>query len=268
MYGYDTAGSLAEETTEPRRKAPRAILQALSAAAVAGALLLFFALLAAPSLDAPPLAQDDGGLPYLVKEVLGPQLGNLFLWDVVFAITVCALVVHTGAVRLIFAMARDNDLPFSTALARVSAASQTPALPALVAGILAVAILVANVDFPNVIRVVTAVAILWANLAYLLVVSPLLLRRLHGWPVYGERGVVGIFALGRWGLPVNLMAVASCLLTVVNVGWPRPEVYGSAWYHRYGAVLYTAALMSIGGAYYALVQRHKKGVLDEHRAEF
>src|SRR4029077_8807232 len=32
MYGFDTAGSLAEETREPRRRAPWAILQALSAA--------------------------------------------------------------------------------------------------------------------------------------------------------------------------------------------------------------------------------------------
>ena len=47
MYGYDTAGTLAEETAEPRRRAPRAILQALTAAAVGGGLLLVFALLSA-----------------------------------------------------------------------------------------------------------------------------------------------------------------------------------------------------------------------------
>ena len=38
LYGFDTAGSLAEETDEPRRRAPWAILQALAAAALAGAL--------------------------------------------------------------------------------------------------------------------------------------------------------------------------------------------------------------------------------------
>ena len=31
MYGFDTAGTLAEETNEPRRKAPPAIIRALIA---------------------------------------------------------------------------------------------------------------------------------------------------------------------------------------------------------------------------------------------
>jgi urea carboxylase system permease len=267
MYGFDTAGSLAEETTEPRRKAPRAILQALAAAAAAGLLVLLFALMAVGDLQSAALGEESGGLPYVVKDVLGEGLGNLFLWDVVFAITVCTLAVHTGIVRLIFAMARDNNLPFGRRLAHVSPSSRTPVVPALVGGVLAVGILAANVNFPNVIDVVTAVAILWANLAYLFVIASLLLQRLRGWPAVGGSGARGVFALGRWGLSVNLLAAAWCVFTVVNVGWPRVEVYGEAWHQRYGAVLYTAGLLAIGAAYYALVQRHKTGVLVEHRAQ-
>ena len=69
MYGFDTAGSLAEETNDPRRRAPKAILMALGAAGVAGMLLLLFALMAAPNLHNPDVAS--GGLPYIVKSVLG-----------------------------------------------------------------------------------------------------------------------------------------------------------------------------------------------------
>jgi len=47
LYGFDTAGTLAEETHDPRKKAPRAILQALLAAGFAGLLVLLFALMAA-----------------------------------------------------------------------------------------------------------------------------------------------------------------------------------------------------------------------------
>ena len=36
MYGFDTAGSLAEETHDPRRHAPPAIIRALAAAGIAG----------------------------------------------------------------------------------------------------------------------------------------------------------------------------------------------------------------------------------------
>src|SRR5262249_37965011 len=89
MYGFDTAGSLAEETTNPRRTAPRAILQALTAAAVAGGLLMLFGLMAVGDIRAPELGKDTGGLPYIVTSTLSEGLGKVFLCDVIFAITVC-----------------------------------------------------------------------------------------------------------------------------------------------------------------------------------
>jgi urea carboxylase system permease len=256
MYGYDTAGSLAEETTEPRRRAPRAILQALGAAGVFGALILLFSLMALRSPDDPGLSRD--GLPYLVKETLGERLGTFFLCDVVFAITVCALAVHTATVRILFAMARDDNLPFARRLSHVSAATRTPLVPALLTGVGAALILLINIRFDRVIEVVVAVSIVWANLAYLLVTAPLLYRRLHGWPTRGGSRVKGLFALGWWGVPVNVLAVLWGLITAVNMGWPREDVYGTVWYQRYAALLFTAVLFAAGGLYYLFVQQHKE----------
>jgi urea carboxylase system permease len=267
MFGYDTAGALAEETLEPRKKVPRAILMALGAAGLLGALLLLFALMAAPDLGDPLLSVQTGGLPYLVRATLGELLGNLFLYDVIFAITVCTLAVHTGAVRLIFAMARDNNLPFGSALARVSVGSGTPVLAVLAVGAVAALILLVNLNSPNLISAVVAVSVVWANLAYLLVTAPLLVRRLQGWPAKRGGGVPGVFSLGRWGILVNLLAVVWGVALVSNMAWPRPEVYGSEWYEQYAALLFTAVLMGAGGFYYRLVQRHKTGVLAEHRAD-
>jgi urea carboxylase system permease len=248
LYGYDTAGTLAEETANPRRRAPRAILQALAAAGVGGALILLFSLQALP--DPHDANLSDLGLPYLVKEVLGERLGTVFLLDVVFAITVCALAVHTGAVRMVFAMARDGGLPWSGRLAHVSPATQTPVLPVLVVGGLAAGLLLANLRFANVIEVVITLSIVWANLAYLLVVGPLLVRRLRGWPDKDGSGTRGVFRLGRWGLAVNTVGATWAVLTVVNMVWPRPEVYGNEWYKRSAGVYLTAALLGGGIAYY------------------
>jgi urea carboxylase system permease len=265
MYGFDTAGSLAEETVAPRWRAPRAILQALAAAALAGALLMLFTLMAAG--DFGPLADANAGLPYAVKETLGGRLGTLFLCDVIFAITVCALAVHTATVRLMFAMARDNNLPLGAALARVSPSSRTPPVPVVAAGLLAAGILVVNLNVPGFLDLVAPVAVLWANLAYLLVTGPLLYRRLRGRPAHGLTRAPGLFGLGRWGLAVNVLAVAWGCFMVVNMGWPRPDVYGEAWYQQYGAFLITGGLVAVGLLYYALVQRHQTGILDDHQAE-
>ena len=44
MYGFDTAGTLAEETNDPRRNAPPAIIRAIGAAAIIGGLVILFAI--------------------------------------------------------------------------------------------------------------------------------------------------------------------------------------------------------------------------------
>jgi urea carboxylase system permease len=264
MYGFDTAGSLAEETTHPRRTAPRAILQALIAAAAAGGLLMLFALMAVDDAGSEELGKATGGLPFIVTSTLGDRLGKVFLCDVILAITVCTLAVHTGTVRLVFAMSRDNQLPFSRQLSHVAAWARIPVVPAILVGGAATLILVVNVHSYRLIEAVIPVAIAWANLAYLLVTVPLLVRRVRGWP--GSAGH-GLFALGRWGILVNVFAVSWGALTVVNMAWPRAEALDEPWYEQYAALLFTAILGIIGVAYYLLVQRHKKDELAEHRAE-
>ena len=109
MYGFDTAGTLAEETNDPRRNAPPAIIKALATASLIGGLMILFALMAVDDIHDKniPLL----GLPYIVKQALGSTIGNVFLIDSAIAITVCCLAVHTSCIRMMFAMARDDRLP-------------------------------------------------------------------------------------------------------------------------------------------------------------
>ncbi|QEH34141.1 Putrescine importer PuuP [Aquisphaera giovannonii] len=263
LYGFDTAGTLAEETTAPRRRAPRAILRALLAAGVAGGLLIAAGLMAADDPTSSRLSAIDGGLPWLIKEALGPSLGRLFLGAVVFAIAVCALAVHAGTVRLIFAMARDDALPFARSLALVPRGTGTPVVPAVATGAAAAAILVANVNLPRIIETLCSVAIVWANLAYLLVSYPLLAARLRGWP---DSEGPAPFRLGRLGLVVNVLAVAWGAFLVVNMSWPRASIYGDDPAGKYAAALATGALVAIGLVYYMVARRRGFAVLSEHSA--
>ena len=269
MYGFDTAGSLAEETDDPRRRAPRAIIQALAAAGLVGGLLIAFGVMAAPDLAEPGLGQLSGGLPLIIKEVLGPRLGRLFLMEIVFAVTVCALAVHAGSVRLMFAMARDNSLPCSRALARVQADTRTPILPAIVTGALAIVILLVNVNLPYIVEMLCSVSIVWANLAYLLVTLPLLVMRLRGRPddEGDEHASDDLFSLGRLGMPINLVAVIWGIGLIVNVSWPRESIYGTHPWGRHAATLSTLVLVGIGATYSWLSRDRRTGILPEHAAE-
>ena len=257
LYGFDTAGTLAEETHDPRKKAPHAILRALLAAGFAGLLVLLFALMAVPDLNMPDLGTMRGGLPMLVKSVLGETSGSLFLCIVIFSIIVCTLAVQSGAVRLMFAMGRDGLLPRSKSLSEVSSKTQTPVLATLLCGLGAIIVLAMNLQFPKVFELVTSIAILWANLAYWIVVALQLKNRFKS----ARNGVDtdARFNLGKWGFPVNILALIWSTFMVINVSWPRPATYGLEWYHQYSAWIYTGGLICLGVFvyYYKLSKRQR-----------
>jgi urea carboxylase system permease len=265
MYGFDSAGELSEETRSPRRTAPRAILRALITSGFAGALLLLGALMAAPSLTDGELAL--GGLPYVLTGQLGTGVGTALLIDVAIAIIVCTLAIQTAATRLTFSMSRDGVLPWSARLSRVNSRTGTPILPAVVVGAVAVAILLVNVGQAQLFTALTGTSVVVVYSAYLLVTIPLLYRRLKGWPerpagADGDDPGAGQshFSLGRWGIPVNIAAVAYGIFMAVNIAWPRAAVYdpeGGHWYLRWFPELFLIGVAVIGGAAYLVRNRQR-----------
>ncbi|MEY9837503.1 amino acid permease [Streptacidiphilus sp. EB103A] len=257
FYGFDTAGSLAEETKEPRKHAPKAILRAITAAFAAGGLLMLIGMMAVGNIKDPNLGTL--GMPYLVKSTLGTGLGDAFLICSAIAITVCCLAVQTAAIRLVFSMSRDGLLPFSKQLAAVSPKSGVPVIPAIVTGVLTIALLLVNMGNQRVFYILTSVAIILFYIPYLMVTGPMLLGRLRGqWP-RPEHG--SYFNLGRWGLPVNILAVVYGVAMIINLGWPRAAVYGNDhWYYQWGAVVFTAVIAAIGGLVYLRVRKRTTAV--------
>ncbi|MEU5853622.1 APC family permease [Saccharopolyspora shandongensis] len=270
MYGFDTAASLGEESIDPHRNAPKAILRALIASFILGGLIILLGLMATKDFSAPQLAES--GLQFVLNDALGPLVGRLFLLSIFVAITVCVLAVHTAAIRIAFAMARDNALPAGSLLARVSPRFQTPIVPAVVIGVLAVALLVVNVGQPQIFTAVTSLAIILIYISYLLVTVPMLVARLRGkWSVpRDEAKRQGRFSLGKLGLPINVLAVLWGVGMTINLAWPRREVYNAEppyhWYLQYSSVLFVGVAAVGGFAYYWFVQRHKVGVLSDHAA--
>jgi urea carboxylase system permease len=264
MYGFDTASSLGEETHEPRRTAPRAILRAILASFVIGGAILVFAVMAAPDLHDPKIGSGDGGLQYIVEQVMWGPLGKIFLVCIVVAVTVCSLAVHTAAIRLAFAMARDNALPFGEKLARVNAETQTPIVPAVVIGVIAEAILVLNIGQPKIFTVLTSIAVIMIYLAYLMVTGPMLKKRLQGhWPP-ADLAAGGYFTMGRWGTLINSVAVLWGAGMALNLAWPREAVYGTPWYNTWGAFVYIAVILGAGVWWYAARGSRHIGTLASH----
>lgn len=253
MIGFDSAGEMSEETRHPRRVAPRTILSALAAAGVLASLLVLAALLAAPSLTDGRLGTD--GLSYVLTSRLGTGLGRALLCDVALAVAVATLAIQTSATRMLFSMARDRALPFSGTLSRVSPRTGQPPAPALAVGVLSAALLLLSFSSAEAWLAISTTCIVMLYLAYAMVTGPLLLRRLRGeLPPGTDESGNPVFSLGRWGIPVNTLALLYGLAMTVNLAWPRAPVYdpsGGHWYFQWFSPLFVLGTLVLGFAWRA-----------------
>lgn len=251
LVGFDSAGEMSEETRSPSRTAPRTILGAVAVAGVGGGLVLLGGVLAAPSLTDGNLAGQ--GLSYVLTSRLGSGVGRALLLDVAVAVCVATLAIQTAGARMVFSMARDGALPAARRLAAVGPRTGTPKAPAVVVGVLAAAAMALSLVSASVYLALGTTCIVLVYLAYAMVTGPMLLRRLRGAPLGGRTGPdeTGrpLFSLGRWGLPVNLLAVLYGVAMAVNLAWPRASVYdpqGGHWYLQYFTLLFLGGALLLG----------------------
>lgn len=255
MYAFDTASTLAEETENPRRHAPRAVLRSLITVGLLGLVILLLSLMAIRNLGAAGLGTD--GLPYLLQDTMGNTIGKAFLIDVTVAITVCGLAIQAWSARTLFAMGRDGQLPGSRLLGRVSHNSHAPAIPVLVTAAIGALILLINLGNPKAFNAIVALGIIFIYLAYLGVTVAAWRKRRHGWPADGGRQA-GLFTMSpKVGMAVNSVAIAFGAVMTVNLIWPRAEFYGTAWYQQYIAVIFVPAVAVLGAIYYLIWQRQR-----------
>ena len=64
---------------------------------------------------------------FIFEQALGGTFGRVVLWIVTLAMWFCGLSCVTSTSRMIFAFARDNGMPLSPVLAKVSRRYRTPA---------------------------------------------------------------------------------------------------------------------------------------------
>jgi urea carboxylase system permease len=272
MVGFDSAGELSEETHAPRRITPRTIIRALAVSGVGGAVLLISALMAAPSLTDGNLSTV--GLPYVLTSVMGPVAGRILLVDVTIAVCVCTLACQTSGSRMMFSMARQRALPFHQVLGKVDPRTGTPIVTSIVVGLGAALALVVNLGQSAVFTALSSLCIAMLYIAYLGVTGPLLLDRFRqaraktaGNTGTDETGTdetgKPLFSLGRWGIPVNLVAVVYQVIAIVNLAWPRKAVYdltGHTWWLQWSAILFIAITVIVGALVHTALRKNTAAI--------
>jgi len=239
LYGFDAAGGLSEETVNPSREVPRAILYALTGTFLIGGIFLFAALVAIPDMKT---AIDKGVdvLPYILNSHFPSWMTDLFLAVVVVAIFVCGLAVMGTCARLLYSYGRDGQIPASRFFRKVSAGFKTPANAVLFIAAFAIVLLIQQSQLARII----AWATVGMYIPYQMVVFASMRARTKGFP--RERAV---FNLGGWGWAVNILGFAYGVFMIINMAWPRTP--DAPWYDNYLVPLSVAIALALGVIFYA-----------------
>jgi amino acid transporter len=265
IYGFDTASTLAEETNNPRREAPRAVIAAIVGAAIIGFIFLFAVVIAIPG-DMKQFVADTaaGKYPFPLVTIIEANFpswaANLYLLVVVAAIYVCCLAIQTSTIRLAYGMGRDGKLPLAKYWNNVSPSLHTPVGTCIVIGVLAGLPLLAYASAFTI--AIGATGMIY--LSYILGNIAILLARLKGWPKESAP-----FKLGSWGTIVNILALVWGISMEINFLWPRNASVGgqnpplTALFPNIGDALGSipvfeatlAVIVIVGAIYYFIAQR-------------
>jgi amino acid transporter len=74
----------------------------------------------------------------------------------------------------------------------------------------------------------------------------------------------GPFSLGRWAVPVGVLAAAWCVLEYINLAYPRS---GQSWFEAWGVLLMTALAAVLGAVVYRMSSGGIALWAARHRAE-
>ncbi len=248
LYGFDTAGGLAEETVNPTREVPRAMLTAVGITAVISAFWLVAMVLAIPNV-ADTQAQAGNAIAFIFDAHFSHWVTNAFLVSVCVAIFVCCLAIQAATTRLLFAYGRDRMIPAHKFFGYVHPTTKTPMASALFIAAAAIAVILyvnlsAAAPLVEIARV-TAWATVGTYVAYQMVVFGGLMVRSKGWPKDKA-----YFNLGKWGWPVNIIALVYGVFMIINLSWPRTP--GAAWYNNYIVVVSLAVWFAAGVIVYGI----------------
>jgi len=218
--GFDASAHMAEETENPRVRAPWGIVLSVAVAGVTGYLLILALTLAIRDHTSILHMKDAAGndIPAaiaILQVALGARFGNAMAAFASMAMWFCGLSCITSASRALFSLARDNGLPGAALLKRVNPRLGTPgpAIWAIISASMLAMLWTAAVP------VVTSLSTVALYAAYVIPVALGLRAR-------GRWASMAVWSLGKYGASLNAIAVVYAAFIVVILMMPPNQLAG------------------------------------------
>ncbi len=219
--GYDASAHMAEETYLARMNSAWGVFLSVAVSAVVG----YIVLLALTNSIPPDKIAETANAPYAVlfiaQNALAPFFANVIAVIIGVAMWLCGLSSITSMARMWFAFARDEGMPGSGYLKRVSHRWRTPANAIVVTSILAWLITVYSAGFSVIVSMSTTAL-------YLAYAIPVYLNWRNKRKGQGEFTTkeTAPWSLGKWGPVLNVICFLWVVFITILFSIPPNELAG------------------------------------------
>jgi amino acid transporter len=208
LTGFEGAADLAEETKMATRNVPKAVIRALLFAIVVG-----FLMIVGLTINIDSLSETVGAavpVSHILETALGSTGAAIFESVAILALYAGGLANMAAASRLMFSLSRDNMLPASSRLSKVSERTKSPSASLIVVTVLSLAlVLVGTYSSSQTMALIVGMAALGYYAVYgLTVVAVLVAAKKGSLPEKTS------FDLGRFATPIRLAALVWTLFVV------------------------------------------------------
>lgn len=243
--GFDASAHMIEETHNAAIAGPRGIVRSILVSLVAGWILLIGVTFAIQNYQG-TLTSTTGVPPVQIfLDALGATGGKLLLLIIIGAQFFCGMSSVTANSRMIYAFSRDGALPGSALWHRISPKTKTPTNAVWLAAGGAFLLGLPYLFNATAYAAVTSIAVIGLFISY---VVPVFLRVRQG-----NDFVPGPWNLGRWGMPVGIIAVVwVAFITVIFMLPQSSPVTASSFNYAPIAVL---AVLGFAGIYWLVSAR-------------
>jgi amino acid transporter len=234
FLGFESAGSIAEEVREPERVIPRAMILSLVSVALVVAFAAFALILAIP--DPERISPDSDPVAATLGLAFGPLGAKLMLAVFIIGFFACIVSMQASVSRVLWAFARDDELPMSGWLKRLAGRDRMPVNAILLAGGVSAGMYLTSFTKIYATLVAFTTVGFYISFAFPVFAAALCVFRRTWRP--------GVFDLGRLSTPIILGASLWLAFEIVNIAWPRS--LDSAWYERWAVPLMIVVIGVLG----------------------
>jgi len=243
--GFDTAASVAEEATEPRRDVPKAVILSLVTVALVVSYSALALILAIPDYG----AVISGEVVDPVADTIAFQLGDditrpLFVLFII-GFTASLIAIQTNCSRIMWAFSRADVLPGASYLRRLTPGARLPWVTVLTTCAIA-SVLLISTQSEDLYLTLISMATGGFYVSFAFPVLGMLWVRVRG------RWEPSRFSLGRWGMLVAVIASIWTVFEYINIAWPR--AVDVPWYQDWAVFLMTGVVATLGILVYLTVR--------------